>query len=120
MSLDIDLYNKKTLTCMCGFVHEIEDTNVFNANITHNLYNMAIEAGISDELWRPNEVGISTAKQLIEPLNKAIVDMENRPSHYKKFDASNGWGTYKDFLPWLKRLFDACKEYPNSIIEISK
>ena len=121
MSLEIYLYSKKTLTCDCGRVHEIDtDNNVFNANITSNLYRMAIEAGVGDELWNPYELDISKAGQLIEPLNNAIADMEHRPSHYQKFDAANGWGTYKDFLPWLKRLYDACKEYPNSTVEISK
>ena len=121
MSLDIYLYDNKTLTCECGKVHEIDtENNVFDANITHNLHSMANEAGIGDHLWNPYEIDVQKASDLIEPLNKAIMDMEHRPLHYKKFDAYNGWGTYDDFLPWLKNLFEACKLYPNAIIIISK
>lgn len=121
MSLDIYLYDNKTLTCDCGKVHEIDtDKLVFDANITHNLRSMADEALIGDYLWDVYNTEIKTAKDLINPLNKAIVDMEHRPSNYKKFDSPNGWGTYVDFLPWLKRLLSACHEYPNATIEISK
>ena len=105
MSLDIYLTAARPVT-------------VFDANITHNLNNMADEAGIYDILWHPDENGIETAEQLIEPLRAAIEDMETNPKQYKQFNAQNGWGTYKQFLPWLRRLLKACKENPDATVSV--
>jgi len=44
------------------------DTQVFHRNITHNLGKMANAAGIYEALWRPEEIGITQAKQLIDPI----------------------------------------------------
>ena len=59
MSLDV------TLTA-------VRPTTVFDANITHNLCAMAEEAGIYKACWRPEEIGITKAAQLIEPLRNGI------------------------------------------------
>ena len=46
--------------------------DVFDANITHNLTDMANAAGIYGVVWRPEENGIDCAEQLIAPLTEAI------------------------------------------------
>lgn len=101
MSLDISL-------------NRVQLTEVFSANITHNLGKMEDELSIYDFLWRPEEVPVKEAVQLIAPLKYAIKEMKNRPEHYKKFDSRNGWGTYDNFLPWLENLLKACEEYPDA------
>jgi len=40
--------------------------------------------------------------------------------HYRQFDASNGWGKYKDFVPWLSKYLQACKDYPDANIHVSR
>lgn len=99
---------------------EVKRTEVFEANITHNLNTMAKEAGIYKHLWRPEEIGITKAKGLIAPLTKALADMKARPDHYKQFDAKNGWGLYIHFVPWIEEYLDACKEHPEAEIGISR
>lgn len=99
---------------------EVKPTEVFEANITHNLNTMAEEAGVYKHLWRPEEIGITKAKELIEPLTKALADMKERPDHYKQFDAENGWGLYVHFVPWIEKYLDACKEHPEAEIGISR
>ena len=69
---------------------------------------------------QPEENGITTAEQLIEPLEKAIADMKARPEYYEQFNSPNGWGTYKDFVPWLEKYLAACKEYPDAVVEVSR
>jgi len=101
MSLDITL-------------SQVQETDVYDANITHNLNEMAEALGIYKALWRPEEIGITKANQLIKPLRKAIEEMEDHPSVYKKLDADNGWGTYGDFLPWLRGLLHACVKHPEA------
>lgn len=97
-----------------------EDKVLFSANITHNLGTMAKEADLYKYLWRPEENGVEYARQLLSPLAMAIFSMEDDPQRFKDFNAKNGWGTYDDFLPWLRKLLDACLEYPTALIWVSR
>jgi hypothetical protein len=113
MSLDVYLAPK---ACQhCGRSDE-----GFSANITHNLGKMADAAGIYSIVWRPEENGITQARQLIEPLRVAIADMKEQPMKYKNYDASNGWGTYEDFMPWLEKYLAACEEMPDAAVSVSR
>lgn len=94
-------------------------TEIFSANYTHNVIDMAKKAGIYGPVWRPEESDITLAGQLIEPLRKGIEDMENHPDEYKKLDSDNGWGTYATFLPWLKEYLKACEENPSAEVSVS-
>ena len=98
----------------------VEAMTVFDANITHNLGKMAGEANIYDILWRPEEHEITHAWQLIEPLRGAVKEMKEDPDRFKKHNPDNGWGAYKDFLPWLERLLAACLESPGATIHTSR
>ena len=94
----------------------IKPTEVFSANITHNLGEMADAAGIYKHLWRPEEIGITKAAQLIEPLEEGLAKMKSNPDEYRKYDAPNGWGLYSEFVPWIERYINACKENPEAQI----
>lgn len=97
----------------------------FSANITHNLNKMAdvvlitTVASLYQYVWCPEELGVTTAKQLIDPLTIGIADMKADPDKFKVFDSSNGWGIYDDFVPWLERYLEACKENPDATIKVS-
>jgi len=99
---------------------EFESNCVFDANITHNLGEMAFKAGIYKACWRPEEIGATKASDIIEILTKGLEDMKARPEYFKNFDSDNGWGTYKDFLPWVESYLKACREYPEAIIIVSR
>lgn len=122
MSLDIYLNSPDKQAKVCNHCDSTyyETEEYFSCNITHNLGQMAGKAGIYDHLWRPETLGITTASQLIEPLTTAIQHMKDRPEYYKQFDSENGWGTYKDFLPWLIKLVEECKCYPEAVIYVSR
>lgn len=102
------------------YLIETVETDVFSANITHNLRVMADEAGIYKHLWRPEEIGIVEAHQLIKPLKEGIEKMEADPDRFRKFDSPNGWGTYDAFLPWLEDYLEACIENPSAYIRVSR
>lgn len=106
MSLDISL--EATIT-----------TDVYSANITHNLTEMADEVGIYRMLWKPSEAGVTSANQLIGPLESAIAELKSDPCKYRAYDSPNGWGIYDDFVPWLEKLLQACKDYPDAEISVS-
>jgi len=125
MSLDVHLIGeKKVVLCICkecGHPHTVEDREIlFSANITHNLNKMAMEAGVYEHLWRPDEIDITTAKELIDPLKDGISLMKNDPERFKKLDSPNGWGRYVDFVPWIEKYLNACKESPDAHVEVSR
>lgn len=93
---------------------------VYSANITHNLAKMAEAAGIYKHLWRPEELGIILARDLIEPLTEGLNKMKADPDYYKQFNASNGWGLYEHFIPWIEQYLEACMQYPESEISVSR
>lgn len=118
MSLDVYLVKKIPACECCG--REAEEQSLYDANITHNLGKMAEEAGIYKHLWRPEEIGITMAGQLIEPLSRGLELMKEEPEHFKKFDSPNGWGLYVHFVPWIEKYLEACKEHPDAEIEVSR
>lgn len=111
MSLDIYLKYE---------VEPNKEVTVYGCNITHNLSEMADKAGIYYHLWRADELNITQAKELIEPLEKGLQDMKNRQEYYEQFNSPNGWGVYENFVPWVEKYLEACKEYPNAKIVVSR
>lgn len=120
MSLDITLYEENNLICECGKVHKLGTEEVYETNITHNLNQMAEEAGIYKILWRPEELGITTAKDLIIGLTNGLERLTNGPTYYTQFNSSNGWGAYEVFVIFVREYLEACIKHPEAIIEISR
>ena len=60
------------------------------------------------------------ASDIIDVIEKGLIDMKNRPEYYKQFDSDNGWGTYKDFIPWIEKYFEALKENPEAIVKCDR
>jgi hypothetical protein len=81
---------------------------------------MAAEAGIYKPLWRPEEIGITKAEQLIAPLKKGVALMKKYPQRFEKFNAKNGWGTYDVFVPWIEDYIKACELNPTADISVSR
>lgn len=122
MSLDVSLYSveKKTVTChYCMHEHE-EQELLYDANITHNLGEMADKAGIYKALWRPEEIGAKYAKDIIKIVEKGLADLKARPEYFEQFNSPNGWGMYEHFVPFVSDYLDALKENPNAEIHISR
>jgi hypothetical protein len=80
---------------------------------------MARKAGIYKIVWKPQESGITRARHLIKPLRKAIAKMIADPERFKKFNDKNGWGTYENLVPWLKKYLAACKSMPDAAVSSS-
>lgn len=118
MGLDVYLEGKTRSVpcqCDCGHKHTRKEKEVFyDSNITHNLIAMAEEAEIYGIVWHPEENGIKKAKQLIEPLRKAIAAMKAEPARFEKHNPSNNWGSYENFVPWLEEYLAACEAHPQA------
>jgi len=102
-------------------VHLIEDDGeVYWANITHNLNTMAGHAGIYKYLWRPDEIGVTKARELIEPLRAGLRDLTERPTYFEGFNAENGWGKYEHFVPFVAKYLEACIAHPDARVNVSR
>lgn len=134
MSLDVELYRPYLISYDGGKTLEPGKELLYSANITHNLRHMAQEAGIYEALWRPHRLKPGydipeddhkaeweyednnpvRAYEIIEIIEKGLADMKKRPEYYKKFNSSNGWGVYKNFVPWIEDYLVALKKFPET------
>lgn len=119
MSLDIYLQGPpKRVACYCpccDHEHWREARNVYyTRNITHNLNEMAEEAGIYEALWRPEEIGVNKASQLISPLSEGWTKLVANPQHFKQFNPENGWGCYEGLVEFVADYLEACEQHPNA------
>ena len=112
--MSLDVYLEKTMP-----------TVIFEANITHNLGKMASKVNLGENnlcqyLWRPEEINIKLAGELIQPLTEGLKELQRNKKKYEKHNAENGWGTYEHFLPFIEEYLNACKENPDAKIMVSR
>lgn len=91
---------------------------VYSRNITHNLAKMAAVAGIYEALWRPDEIGITHAHQLVEPLTVGLARLRGDPEQFKVHNPPNGWGNYEGLISFVADYLEACKIYPNASVSV--
>lgn len=97
-----------------------DDEEVYSRNITHNLASMANAAGIYEVLWRPEEVGITKAEQLIEPLRVGLAVLRDDPPKFRQHNPPNGWGSFEGLVDFVESYLTACEEYPEAEVRVSR
>jgi hypothetical protein len=102
------------------YLEFIQPTEIYWRNITHNLGKMAGEAGIYEALWRPEEIGITQASQLIEPLEAGLELLKSDPERFKAFNPKNGWGNYGGLVEFVSEYLEACKSDPDALVRVSR
>lgn len=125
MSLDFFIYEqrKDQCECSCGHKHVADiETTLASFNITHNLNEMAEHASIYGCLWRPEEQvpPIVTAAQVAARLRPGLAALKANPSKFRPLSASNGWGTYEQFVPWVEEVLAACEAHPDALVRASR
>lgn len=117
-----DLCEENGMNAAAEFLREgiPRKERVFGANITHNLGEMADAAGVYVACWRPEESDWTTAKQLISPLTAGLLALQSDPNKFRELNPSNGWGSYEGLVRFVSRYLDACKEYPEAEISVSR
>jgi hypothetical protein len=93
---------------------------VYSANITHNLGVMAKSAGIYIHLWRPEELGITKAHELIGPLRDGYRWLRHFPETARQYNPDNGWGTYEELAAFVRKYLTACEEHPEAAVKVSR
>ena len=97
--------------------NEVITTEVFSANITHNLNTMAELAGLYEHLWHPEVIN---ASELIKPLAEGLIELISDPDKYRKLNPANGWGKYEDLVNFVTKYLGACVRYPDSKVNVSR
>lgn len=96
------------------------DQQVYWRNITHNLTTMADAASLYRPMWRPDEIGITTAEQLIAPLSDGLMALKDDPERFRKFNPENGWGDYGGLVAFVEDYLAACRRFPAARVEVSR
>lgn len=99
---------------------QFEDDYVFGCDITHNLNKMADAAGIYEHLWRPDEIGVDLAAQLIDPLREGLNRLEADPEKFRAYNPANGWGNYEGLVKFVQAYLAACEKYPQAVVGVSR
>lgn len=107
MSLDVSL-------------HKVMPTEIYSDNITHNLTAMAKQAGIYEVLWRPEDLGITHARDLIPFLENGLLELSRHPELYEQFNPANGWGNYVGLKVFVRDYLEACRANPDATVEVSR
>lgn len=97
-----------------------ETDKAYSANITHNLGKMADAAGIYKPLWRPDEIGITKAAQLIAPLARGLAILIESPDRFRHLNPTNGWGSYDGLVRFVSGYLAACAENPQAEVTVSR
>jgi hypothetical protein len=101
-------------------IAEPDPDTVYSANITHNLGKMAANAGLYYPLWRPGELDITTAGQLIAPLRAGLAVLQSAPDRFREYNPGNGWGTYEGLVRFVADYLAACEAYPDAEVSVSR
>ena len=95
-------------------------TSFFDANITHNLGVMAEAAGLYKALWRPEEIGIENASQLIQILEIGIGKLKSHPELFTHLNPANGWGNYELLVTFCDKYIEACRQHPDAKVSADR
>lgn len=99
---------------------EPEDPVLYRDNITHNLNTMAEKAGIYCALWRPDENGLTHARQLIPILEEGLKKLTEDEAAYLPLNPPNGWGDYDGLVSFVRHYLAACRQWPEAMVEVSR
>jgi hypothetical protein len=89
-------------------------SEIYSDNITHNLIHMAMDADLYYPLWRPEEIGITHAHQMIPRLETGLALLRSDPERFEKWNPVNGWGNYVGLVVFVRDLLEACKNDPDA------
>lgn len=116
--ITLEEWNKRFPGRQPSLCHVGGDETVYSANITHNLGKMAGEAGIYQHLWRPEEIGIDTASQMIDPLRIGLATLKADPDKFAPFNPENGWGNYDNLVAFVEGYLKACEDNPTAAVSV--
>ncbi len=98
----------------------LRPTEVHRASITHNLIAMAAAADLYIPIWRPEEMDITTAAQLLPLLRDGWLRLHAEPEKCRALNPENVWGTYAGLVRFVEAYIAACIANPDAVISVSR
>lgn len=92
----------------------MELVEIYSDNITHNLTTMAREVDLYECLWRPEELGITKAHEMIPRLKVGLARLIDEKERLQQFNPANGWGNYVGLVTFVRDLLRSCEQYPDA------
>jgi hypothetical protein len=126
MSLDVyleeeEVTHEESICGECGNTRKISyNKDLWEGNITHNLVMMAVECGLYEAVWRPEEHDLKYAEQMIPILETGLKKLLQNPSRFEEIEPDNGWGSYDGFRDFIHKYLRACETYPKAIIKVDR
>jgi hypothetical protein len=71
-------------------------------------------------MWRPDELRMTHAYQIIPTLERGHELLRRNGAYFRQFDAPNGWGRYQSLLDFTREYLRQCVEYPDAQIRVSR
>ena len=102
------------------YLIETRPVEVYENNITHNLGKVAREAGVYDALWRPEELDVKTARDLMPHLEAGLKALWADPPKFKAHSPENGWEDYEGLWEFVRSYWIACIANPDATVRVSK
>lgn len=108
------------------YLTQVQPTQVFEHNITHNLTKMASQVALSngknlyEVLWRPDEHGFQYAKDIADLLDEGWNILQADPEFFSQFNPDNGWGSYEGLCIFVYEYRNACWNNPEAEIGVSR
>lgn len=102
------------------YLKEFRPTEVFEANITHNLGKMAAAVDLYEPLWRPENLGIKKAHQLVPFLITGLERLREMEARCRQLEPENGWGRYETLVDFTEKYLKACRENPYADVGVSR
>lgn len=102
------------------YLTKLMPSTVFDGNITHNLGGMADAAGLYMVMWRPEELNLTRAEQLIPLLEAGLAVLEADPEKFQAMNPENGWGSYEGLVKFTRDYLAACREHPDAQVSVSR
>lgn len=114
--MSLDVYLHQPACDKCGQ----RASGGYSANITHNLATMADAAGIYMAIWRPEEIGIKAAADLLPMLRAGLAELLADPLMFRAYNPENGWGSYDGMVKFVRSYIAACEMYQDATVEVSR
>ena len=100
---------------------DLYDREPLDFNITHNLVPMAQAVDLYRCLWRPEEnyPDPVLARYIAPDVRAGLIRLikEGGNGEFRHLEASNGWGTYTDFVGFVFDVNRALWQWPLATVE---
>lgn len=92
----------------------VKRCEIYRDQITHNLIRIAEDVGIYMHLWHPEEIGVTKARQLVEPLQSALALLRAEPARFERHNAPERSGPLTHFGRVVENYLRACQQNPDA------